>query len=650
MTLLTMQKIALQAAGGTLARPATNDVPDSLDLLQFVAETASPPANDSSPTTTPVVAELMHQLFDPVDRARIHGRWRDLIAREEFRYVPGLSTAERTELSYRRLRLVNDTVVSPEQLARDPRQLASLHEWTAASDGALCALASIHYNLFLGSLYDHDERDDLSPYTSMQRTGTFLCSELEHGNDAPALQTTAEFDRATGDFVLNTPGPGAQKFMPNTSSTGGPKSAVVAARLLVDGEDQGVFLFLTQLSNEVGPLPGIRVRRLPDRIGNPVDHCLTSFDHVRLPREALLEADHGRLTAEGVLNSSMGNRRKRFLQSIARVTTGKLCMSAASVGASRAALTIAVRYAHHRHISGPKTGERVPLTAHRSHYGRLLQGLATAYAMTFLHRTVTDRWAAHTPENRVETERLVAIAKAWITWQGRTIMIECRERCGAQGLFPLNGLADLQLDAEGSVTAEGDNLPLWIKAAAEMVFGHRTERLDARPASPKDQDLTDLAFLRDLLAEVEALWQTRACTALRQGRRGDPLGRWNAASSSGLEMVSAHARLQAADAFIAAIGRTADPAARSLLEDLCRLFLLQEISHHTGDLLAAGHLSADHIHALPPAIDTLVHGLAEHLTPLVEAFDLPAEYLAAIPIANSSYAMRVSDFLEASPN
>ena len=72
------------------------------------------------------------------------------------------------------------------------------------------------------------------------------------------------------------------------SLAGGPKSAVVAARLLVDGEDQGVFLFLTPLSDERGHLPGVRVRRLADRTGTPVDHCLTSFDHVRLPREAML--------------------------------------------------------------------------------------------------------------------------------------------------------------------------------------------------------------------------------------------------------------------------------------------------------------------------------------------------------------------------
>src|SRR5262249_40743190 len=149
------------------------------------------------------------------------------------------------------------------------------------------------------------------------------------------------------------------------------------------------------------------------------------FDHKWLPREALLQSDHGRLDRDGTLTSNLGNKRKRLLRSINRVTMGKLCMSAGTLGMARAALTIAVRYSHSRLIAGPRAGERIPVAAHRSHHGRLLDALATAYAMTFLHRTVVDRFAAHTEENREEVERLAAIAKGWITWQARDITVEC---------------------------------------------------------------------------------------------------------------------------------------------------------------------------------------------------------------------------------
>jgi acyl-CoA oxidase len=623
---------------------------DILSLLTFQQKApvvaGDKPTTESEPTTasgTTAVAELTQLLFDGPERSRIHGTWRALISQNAFRHRPGLSPAERTARSYDLLHLVNDWIDDPEELACTPDRLAALHEWTGLVDGGLSTVASIHYNLFLGSLLDHGGagRRDLSAYTALQSTGTFLCTELEHGNDASAMRTTAVPDPATGGFILHTPHPGAQKFMPNTSAIGGPKSAVVAARLLIDGADQGVYLFLTPLSDRRGPLPGVTVRRLPFRTGTPVDHCLTSFDSVRLPREALLEAEHGQLAADGRLNSSLGNRRKRFLRSIGRVTMGKLCTAASCLGMARAALAVAVRYSHERCVSGPKSGERVPLAAHSSHHGRLLGHLATAYAMTFLHRTAVARWARHTAEDRTEVERLIAIAKGWITWQSRAATIEARERCGAQGLFPANGLSEFPQTVEGAITAEGDNLVIWVKAAAEMVFGHRTDRgaSDGRPLA--ERSLTDPRFLRDLLAAAEAIWQTRARAALRQGPAGNPLARWNATSSPALAMVAAHADLLAADAFLAAIDRAAEPRTRELLRRLCRLFLLRRLAEHTGDLLAEGYLTAQHVRSLPEAVDTVTAALAPHMMTLVEAFDLPAEFLAGIPIAGGGYLDRL---------
>jgi acyl-CoA oxidase len=597
-----------------------------------------PPATDADADAT-TSGELSHLLYDQHERERIHAPWRTLIAGQDFTPRTGLSTAERTALSYQRLRLVNSALSSAEALAYDSHRLTSLIEWTAVVDSGLGTLSAIHYNLFLGSLLDHDSyRRDMSSFSSLERTGTFLCTELEHGNDAAALETTATLDRATGGFILNTPTSGARKFMPNTSPIGGPKSALVAARLLIDGQDEGIFLFLTPLSDETGTRPGVSVHPLPERMGSPVDHCLTSFDHVRLPRTALLETEHGRLDSDGMMHSTVGNRRKRFLRSIGRVTMGKLCMSGAAVGVSRTALAIAVRYAHKRHISGPKSGERIPLVAHRSHSGRLIYAIATTYAMTFLHRTTVSHWAEHTEADRAEKERLVAITKGWTTWQARDIVTECRERCGARGLFTANRLTEIMTDLEGTITAEGDNLVIWLKAASEMMFEHEVDLRPSRMIPPGERQLTDPYFLRDLLCDVEAIWQTRARKALRQGPSGDPIARWNGTSAPALKMVAAHARLQAADAFLAAVGQADNPMTRFLLERLCRLFLLKELAEHTGDLLAEKRLTVDHVRSLSTAIETIIGELTPHMMTLVEAFDLPEEVLSEIPLLHGSPA------------
>ncbi len=629
-----------------------------------LSASAGPPAAMPPDDAETAAAELAYLLFDGAERDTLHSPWRTLISGEEFRYRPGLTPTERITRSYARLRLLNNAVKDPENLACDPRRLAALHEWTGVVDAALGTVAGIHYNLFLGSLLDHDPdgRRNLTEYTTLQSTGTFLCTELDHGNDIAALETTAHLDPETGGFTLHTPHSGAAKFMPNTSLIGGPKSAVVAARLIIGDHDHGVFLFLTPLSTEDGHLPGVTVTQLPERTGVPLDHCLTTFTQVSLPREALMEADHGRLDDTTGTTTGLGSHRRRFLRSISRVTTGKLCLSAKAVGVSRAALAIAVHHAHNRHISGPKNGERIPLAAHRSHHGRLLYALSTTYAMTLLHRHTLATWADHTPENRPHAERLAAITKAWITWQARDITLEARERCGAQGLFPTNGLADFSQNLESSITAEGDNLVISLKAASEMLFNHTpgdtgitvdgeaARRCDAAsgpfaaegtggpdPQARAAADLHDLAFLRGLLANAEQIWQTRARTALRQAPPGNPLARWNAASPHALSMVNVHATLLAADTLIAATSRTTHPHTHDLLSHLTRLYLLHQLTNHSADLLASGHLAAHHIQSWPDAIENTITRLAPHLSTLTHAFHLPAPYLAHLPITAGSH-------------
>ncbi|MFD5318765.1 acyl-CoA dehydrogenase [Streptomyces sp. NPDC127098] len=583
---------------------------------------------------TQLSGELSRSLFDE-DPQVGHEHWRRLVADEALAHRGGLSHAERVELAYQRLRMVNASLDEPWRLAADVHRLAALHEWLAVADGGLTTVAGIHYNLFLGSLVDHDPHPDrdLTPLLAMDRVGTFLCTELDHGNDAAALETTATFDAAAGGFVLHTPHPGARKFMPNTSDSGGPKTAVVAARLRVSGEDQGVFLFLVELSDATGLRPGISVRRLPERLGSPVDHCLTSFDQVLLPHSALLQGEHGRLTAQGRMTSGVGNRRKRFLRAIGRVTTGKLCMSACGLGGARAALAIAVRYAGRRHVNGMTAGRRVPLTAYRSHTDRLLGATATAYAMTHLHRAATRAWARaqHEPALREDAEHLVAVTKAWNTWEARRMCVESRERCGAQGLFPANGIADFLVNIEGPITAEGDNLVIWVKAAAELLFAATIPHQGPIPARALD----DPRALRAVLAAHEATLRARATAVLRSGPAGDPLARWNHAVGPAQEALSVHAVVQATDAFLDAIdnvGAGAGAGAAGLLTDLCRLFLLDRLRPLAGELLADGLLPVDEVRRLPAVVDDLRARLTPHLEEFVDAFALPEELLNRLPM------------------
>ncbi len=622
----------------------------------------SPESATPSTTVTPstaVTAELTRLLFGPGPGpgpgggGHGHRPWRALAADPALHRWTDGSVADRIADSYRRLRLLDERVDAA-ALAADPVRLAALHEWTAPVDGALTVLAGIHYNLFLGSLLDHDPdpKRPLDEYLRMDRVGTFLCTELAHGNDATALETVADYDRTDRTFTLHTPHPGARKFMPNTGPAGGPKSAVVAARLRVDGHDHGIFLFHAPLTDEAGPLPGVTVRALPLRPGSPVDHCLTSFDRLVLPREALLTGAHGRLADDGTFSSALGSKRKRFLTAIGRVAVGKLCMSASAVGGARLALVTAVRYAHHREISDTRPDRRRPLWSLRTHHGPLLAGLATVYAMTALHRAAVARWAGHDPADpadRSAAERQVAITKGWTTWQARALIIEARERCGAQGLLPVNGLAALAADIEGTITAEGDNLALWAKAGAELLLeegegpegdgpaGDGPAGEGASEEGASEGDLADPAVRQALLGVAWRLRLARARVRLRAAPAGDGLRRWNSAAPDALTAVTARAESDAGAALLAWADTAADPATRAVLLDLHQLFTLDRIADHATTLLAAGRLTGAQAGALPDVQERSFGRLAGHALALVDAFDLPEALLDRHPIATARY-------------
>ncbi|MFI1621846.1 acyl-CoA dehydrogenase [Streptomyces lydicus] len=577
---------------------------------------------------TPTVDALTQALYP--EGPAVHRPWAQLIAADAFRHRDGLTDAEAIELAYQRLRRIN-ALVEPLALAADPVRLAAMHEWTAIADGRVAALAGIHYNLHLGSLLDaqpHSGRA-LDDVLAMRTIGTFLVTEWGHGADAAALESTATRDSRTGEYVLHTPTAAAQKFMPNTTASGGPKGAVVAARLLVDGTDHGVFLFHVPLD-----LPGVQVQALP--AGTAVlDHALTRFHSVRLPAHALLEGEHGTMDDDGTVTSTVPNPRRRLLHTIRRVTPGKLCMAAVGIGLAKAAVATAVRYAHHRHISGA-SGTTVPLAAHRSHHARLIAGgLANVYALTLMHRTVLHAWAHADDDQRQVLERDVALLKARATWTAQDVVLEMRECCGAHGLLPSAGFPRWTAPVAGAITAEGDNQAILAKSAGELALASRPPLPDRAPMPSLGSD-APLRDLRHLLTVAESIAADEARHRLASSAALGRLARWNHSCLPALEAAEAHTAGMAADAMITAVEECADPQAQSLLEALSRLYMLQELGRRAAALQAHGHVTAAAVRQLPDVLDTLMDSLLPHMTTLVDSFGLDA-YLATVPLAGAAY-------------
>lgn len=286
------------------------------------------------------------------------------------------------------------------------------------------------------------------------------------------------------------------------------------------------------------------------------------------------------------------------------------------------------------------------MVAHRSHHGPLAEAMATVFAMSLLHRRVLDRWekaAARPPAERETDERLVDIAKGWITWQARSVIVECRERCGAQGLLENNGMTELVTGIEGAITAEGDNLAIHSRAAAGLLLDRSRAPREDPAADPTGGDLADLGFLGRLLDEVERIWFARAAARMARAADGEPLERWNAASGPALRGVEAHAYRQAAHAYENALAALPGGEARERLDELARLFALRWVARNSGDLLAAGQLTPDQVDGLSEATEQLVTAVSAHLPELAASFALPGELLADWPITGARYTDAYDD-------
>jgi acyl-CoA oxidase len=279
----------------------------------------------------------------------------------------------------------------------------------------------------------------------------FLLTELAHGLDAPNLETTATL-QLDGSFMLNTPHPGAAKYMPPTGPFGGiPKVAIVFARLVVHGEDRGVRPFIVTLGNGKGMakgvsakfvsfpifnimIPQMSVRLLPPRAGSrPIDHAVTYFDHVLLPSTALL----GKLDRPH-------DMRQNFLQAIWRVGVGYLALSTVSIPVLKISTYIAGKYSLRRTVTGPD-GKPMPIISFRTQQLPILHAIAETRVLEAYAKEAITFFTQ--PDLPFLVRLGIGTAfKAVVVQSSQSCLYALAERCGAQGLYQYNQIIEYQVN------------------------------------------------------------------------------------------------------------------------------------------------------------------------------------------------------------
>ncbi|CAG7941642.1 unnamed protein product [Penicillium salamii] len=316
-----------------------------------------------------------------------------------------------------------------------------------ALDGGALTLLTVQTNLFIGTLAPFamqrpELRSILKAAMNFEISGQFMLTEVDHGLDARNLRTTATI-MPDGDINLHTPSPDDAKVMPPaTPRSGIPIVAIVMARLVAEGNDCGVRPILVQIGDGNQMCQNIISKALPTRTGtHPIDHTVTYFSHVRLPRSALLGSIEG-----------TGDKRADFASAIHRVAVGTLCISGSVIPFLKVASYVADQYSRNR-LSLP-----------------ILHAVAQYSILESFFISAAKSFGDMSLDPRVRHGIATAFKAVAINHFSKSIKA-MNERCGWHGHFAHNQLLQLELEMRGASTAEGDLRVLAIRLASELLIG-----------------------------------------------------------------------------------------------------------------------------------------------------------------------------------
>ncbi|HZP14968.1 MAG TPA: acyl-CoA dehydrogenase family protein, partial [Nocardioides sp.] len=330
-------------------------------------------------------------------------------------------------------------------------------ETMAFGDLSVLVKFGVQFGLFGGAIHQlgtkrhHDLY--LADIASAKLLGAFAMTETGHGSNVQALGTTATYDPATQEFVINTPDEASRKeYIGNAACHA--DAAAVFAQLIVDGESHGVHALFVPLRKKGRTLPGVRIEDCGPKLGlNGVDNGRIWFDQVRVPRENLLNR-YADVSPEGVYSSSIENPDRRFFTMLGTLVQGRVCVGGGGIQASKVALTIATRYADRRRQFGPPGESEIVLLDYGQHQRRLLPRIARTYALHFAQERLardfkeifSDPQASERRRRALESR--AAATKALGTWHATDAIQECREACGGAGYLAINRFAALKADTD----------------------------------------------------------------------------------------------------------------------------------------------------------------------------------------------------------
>jgi acyl-CoA oxidase len=616
-------------------------------------------------------------------RNALDGRWRDvknqtreLLNQDQFKphYTPNTVIA-RAKVA-EQMQLIAAAGVADESFRKehggtgDVGAAVTMIQMMAMSDLSLMVKAGVQWGLFGGAVENlGTERHSsyVKKIINLELLGCFGMTETGHGSDVQALETTATYDAETEEFVVNSPTPTSRKDYIGGAAESASIAAVFAQLITTeDGEqvNHGVHCLLVPLRDADGnDLPGVTTSDCQYKGGLPgVDNGRLMFDHVRVPRENLLNK-YGDVEADGTYTSHIDNPNRRFFTMIGTLVRGRVTVGGSAGAAALVALDIAIRYALQRKQFRKPDGEEVVIMDYLVHQRRLFPLIARSYALQFAQNELVSK--CHDlqtsdvvdAEEQRELEARAAGLKAANTWHASNAIQEAREACGGAGYMAENRLIALRGDTDVFTTFEGDNHVLtqlvakelltkyaddiksmspveWVRFAANTVGERVLKRtaaeaimqriVDARQDNEEEGSLFNRGTQVTMFEEREEYLLSSVARRLQgKSKEMSEFDAFNAVQDHVLHAAQAHIDRIVLEAFVAGIDGCEDEEAREVLEIVCDLYALQVIEEDKAWYVEHTFLSTERAKAVTRGINDRCRALRLHAKTLVDGFGIP---------------------------
>jgi len=369
-----------------------------------------------------------------------------------------------------RLRMILRTGLLPNTVSRDnPERFFKAHDLLVdigplRGPTGFWTRFTVHYNLFAGTVLSLGTPMQVESLSHNDELGCFALTEVFAGvNSGMVLGTTATFDLASDEFVINTAILDDRKNWISNGLTA--DRAVVVAKMIVLGKDYGPQAFLINLRDKNRRLlPGIELRDMgPKTIHNDLDNARIGFNCYKCKRTDLLSR-YTNVSSDGSVIQS--NPSAVF----DRLFIGRLLIARACLRFSTALFDNAKRYASSKQCWAPK-GERQALAVIPQVNSVLTKGIKQLNELNSFVNAVKIETCKYLQGSLPMSQRLqqvISCCKVLGVDSSIELCHNLKQEMGSYALMSVSGFGQTDF-LQGCKFAEGDNRVLQLKMARDAL-------------------------------------------------------------------------------------------------------------------------------------------------------------------------------------